>query len=136
MLSHNTLSASRLDSLSDTTLFATCNGRSTSLPIDSIAILVHTQQGHFIDGAKVGALVGAGIGVVIGALSYQKPVQNGFTDLSDAGPFPDAFGGGFLGAGCGFLIGGLISSSDHEETYVLWTEKTLTMKRQILQQAF
>ena len=69
-VSHDTLTASRLDSLSDSTLFVTCNSRVISLPIDSIAVLVGFKEEHFMKGAGIGFLVGAATGAIIGAASF------------------------------------------------------------------
>src|SRR5208283_2176044 len=96
-ISHDTLTASRLDSLSDSTLFVTCNGRVISFPIDSIAVLESFKEGRFSDGDGIGFLVGAGIGAILGAASYQKPEPSkSFTINIDFGPGPDAMAGGII----------------------------------------
>jgi hypothetical protein len=130
-LSHDTLIASRLDSLSETTLFATCSGRVISLPIDSIAVLVGFKEGGFWQAAGLGSLVGAATGAIIGAVTYQNQKP------SIGGRGADEFGYGLLGAVSGFAVGGIIgASSGHYETYAIWSEKTLKMKQKVLQQAF
>jgi hypothetical protein len=132
-VSHDTLTASRLDSLSDSTLFVTCNSRVISLPIDSIAVLVGFKEGHFMKGAGIGFLVGAATGAIIGAASYQKP-RGAFA--IDLGPRAEAEAGGLLGAVGGFFIGGIITGSDSHETYDLRTHRDIKMKRRVLQLAF
>ncbi len=135
-VSHDTLTVSRLDSLSDSTLFAACNGKATSFPIDSIAMLVACKQGRFSDGDGIGFLVGVSIGAIIGAASYQKPEPSkSFTINIDLGPGADAMAGGIIGGVGGFIIGGIIAGSDRYETYDLRTHKDIKMKRRILQLA-
>ncbi len=135
-VSHNTLTASRLDSLSDSTLFVAYNGKVTSFPIASIAVLVGFKVGHFSDGDGVGFLVGAATGAFIGALSCQKPKpSNSFAINIDLGPGPDAMAGGIIGGVGGFIIGGIATGSDSYETYDLRTHKDIKMKRRILQLA-
>ncbi len=115
-------------------LFATCEGRSIALPIDSIAVLVLISKGSFWKGAGAGFLLGGATGAIIGAVSYQKPTGPYSIDL---GPGVAALGGGILGGAGGFLIGGIIgATSGHYETYDLRAEKTLRAKRRVLLQAF
>jgi hypothetical protein len=113
--SSDTLTASRLDSLHENILSATCDDRALSIPVDSIAALVQYTKGHFWNGAGIGTLVGAGAGAVIGLVTYQKPEPKGFITI-DLGSGPAALGGALIGAVGGFAVGGIIGalSSGHE----------------------
>jgi hypothetical protein len=136
-LSGDTLNACRIDSLSDIVLFASCSGKAISIPIDSIAILERFKEGHFLKGAAIGTLVGGTVGAIIGYATYQKPEPrpNGLFTI-DLGPGPAALGGGLIGGVGGFVVGGIIGSSSDHYKIDLRTQKTLRMKRLIIQQVF
>ena len=123
-VSHDTLTASRLDSLSDSTLFVSCNGKVVSFPIDSIGMLVGYKEGKFGEGAGFGFLIGMAAGAIIGAASYNPNTLN-----------PGAYGGAILGSIGGIFIGGMITGTDTYETYDLRSHKDVKMKRRILQLA-
>ncbi len=132
-ISGNELHVNSLASLSDTRLFSLRNDKSISTPIDSIAVLVHFKQGHFLLGAVIGFLVGAATGAIIGHVSSSPEPNKPLNSLSNqAGA---ATLGMVTGAIGGFLIGGIISAGDSYETYDLRSQKNFTMKRRILQQA-
>ena len=123
-ISHDTLTANRLDSLSDSTLFVVYNGKVVSFPIDSIGMLVGYKEGNFGEGAGFGFLIGMGVGAIIGVASYQPNTFN-----------PGAYGGAILGSIGGIFIGGIITGTDTYETYDLRAHKDLKMKRRVLRLA-
>jgi len=136
-ISSDTLNACSIDSLSDVVLFASCDGKAKSIPIDSIAIMDRFKEGHFLKGAAIGTLVGVAAGTIIGYATYQKPESksNGFFTI-DLGPDLVALSGGVIGGVSGFVVGGLIGASSDHYTIDLRGKKTVRMKRLIIQQVF
>ena len=136
-LSSDTLNTCSIDSLSDIVLFASCNGKAISIPIDSIAILERFKEGHFLKGAAIGTLVGVAAGAIIGYATYQKPESkpNGFFTI-DLGPDLVALSGGVIGGVSGFVVGGLIGASSDHYKIDLRAKKIVRMKRLIIQQVF
>lgn len=117
-LSHDTLTVSRLNYLTYSTLFATCDGRVTPFPIDSIAMLIGLKEGDFMDGAKIGFLVGSSSGVLIGAVGgavLSKPgagwIGNSPYVYRPATAIVFGIGGGIFGSVLGFFTGGCIASA-------------------------
>ena len=133
-ISGNELRLNRLVSLSDTRLAALRNDKSISIPIDSIAALVHFKEGHFWIGAGIGFVAGTAAGLIIGAAAApkadpNKPIQ------SFANQGGSLATGLIIGAPLGFIAGGIIGGTDGYETYDLRGQKDVKMKRQILQEA-
>lgn len=66
-------------------------------------------------GIAFGALIGGGVGAIIGLASYKKPdPDNIFGQIFDFGPGFDAMIGGSLGAIAGAIIGGIIKSKSKQ----------------------
>jgi hypothetical protein len=127
-LSGDTLNVCRIDSLSDIALFGSCNGKPIFVLIDSITVLERFKEGHFLNGAAIGTLIGAVTGIIIGAATYQKE-EIGGRSAAEAGY-------GLIGAVGGFVIGGAIGASSDHYMIDFRMHKSLKMKRLIIQQAF
>lgn len=127
--SGDTLTAYRLDSLHENVLNATCNGKTFSFPVDSIAALAQHKEGPFWVGALVGTLVGGAAGFAIGDATIKRTGSEVFN--------PEAFDlikDGLIGGVGGFIVGGVIgASSSGSETYDL-KGKTLRVKLYIIEQ--
>lgn len=134
-LSGTEINSCQFDSLPGTVLFATCNGRSMSLPIDSIAQLIHYINGSYW-GAGTGFLIGGAIGAHMGKIIYENEKPEPFNPF-DVGSGFAAFTGGIIGGGGGFFLGAIIVPfSSHVDTCDLISEKTMRGKRRILLQIF
>ncbi len=135
--SGDNLHLDELDSLSDTHLFALRNDTLISIPIDSIAVLVHFKKGHFWIGAGIGFLAGAFLGGIIGDATAPKGSDSTFgTAFTSGFNRMNAWAGGVtIGAALGFVAGGILSAGDSYETYDLRAQKDIRIKWRILQQA-
>lgn len=134
-LAGDELYVNRLISLSDLSLFVFTNNKSISVPIDSIAVLVHFKEGHFWLGAGIGFVVGGVSGLIIGGASHQNseqndPIKSGKSTFETAGA---ATLGLIIGAPLGFFAGGALAGTDSYETYDLRSQKDLRAKKNILQ---
>ena len=71
-VSGSELQVNKLVSLSNKSLITLRNDKSISIPIDSIAVLVHFKEGHFWIGAGIGFLAGTVTGAAIAGLNVPK----------------------------------------------------------------
>jgi hypothetical protein len=111
-------------------------GKTSSMPVDSIAALVREKGSHFWKSATFGMVAGAVVGLCMSSESRSPDTtkQMPYVDLS-LGPFPRARGGALIiGAAAGLVCGGLIGSlTGGRESYDL-KGKTLNAKLQSIKQ--
>ena len=130
----DTLSECAPYTLEDSVLTLGCGGKMVSWPIDSIGIIYRHKESHFWTGAGYGALGGAAVGAIIGAVAYTQPASaSGQWFSYDPGRGAVAFGSGILGAAGGFAVGGIVGAfAGGDEVYQL-SGQTRAMKRLTIQ---
>src|SRR5258707_5924104 len=116
----DTLPNSSLNVIDDTVLAVTFDDRLLSVSIDSVELLLHHKDSHFLRGAGYGTLIGGAAGAVIGAVSYHEPEHHpGEWFYIDFGRGAVTGAGAILGAVGGFVIGGIIgATSGGSETFL------------------
>ncbi|MGO9482821.1 MAG: hypothetical protein ACLP05_13710 [Candidatus Kryptoniota bacterium] len=105
-MARDTLNGCESDSLTDSLIYFTCGALGSSIPVDSIALLMRHRGSHFWAGAGIGTAAGAVTGFIIGYASYQKPAGQQI----DLGPGLGGLGGAIIFAPAGFIIGGVIGA--------------------------
>jgi hypothetical protein len=133
LTSGDTLNTCKLDSLPKTILFVSCNDSLKCIPLDSIAVVKRFREGSFLRGGGNGFMYGAGVGGLIGLMSYKEPAPNSWSP--NFGPGISGLGGAVIGGGFGFIIGGILGSSNYYEIYDLKKVRTQELKRKILLKA-
>jgi hypothetical protein len=101
--------------------------------IDKMKIRKHGSIGR---GIVFGALIGVGVGAIVGLATYKKPApSNGWFTSIDFGPGVSALGGAIFGILPGTIIGGIIGSKKRKFIVNRNRGKFMDMKSVILEMA-